>query len=76
MKQISLDLGIEYPNGMLAEQAGERIPLSVCKSNAGFYIGTMDHGDPFTRESNEYWHTAAQAWEALTSGQWTQRTHL
>jgi hypothetical protein len=62
------------PKGTLAAAAGKAFPLEVCKSAAGFYIGTLDEdGAPFTRESREYWAQRAQAETALTKGAWTQK---
>jgi hypothetical protein len=60
--------------GMLSKAAGECFPLSVCKSAAGYYIGTRDEeGLPFSRESAEYWKKPDQAEAALQAGRWTQR---
>lgn len=65
------------PKGMLAAAAGKAFPLEVCKSNAGFYIGTLDEeGAPYTRESVEYWRKREQAEAALTSGLWTQKPNF
>mgnify|MGYP000403812395 CR=1 FL=1 len=58
--------------GMLASQAGYRLPLEIQKSNAGFYIGTFDRG-PVSRESVEYWPTHELAQTALETGNWTQK---
>jgi hypothetical protein len=60
-----------------AEFAGRRLPLQVCESAEGFYLGTREeNGEPFTRESKEYWPTRQEANYALTSGDWTQRLYL
>lgn len=63
--------------GMLArEYCNKRLPLQVLQSAAGFYLGTADEEGPVSRESAEYWRTAAQAEKALAGkpGQdWTQR---
>ena len=65
------------PKGMLAEAAGKAFPLEVCKSAAGFYLGTLsEDGAPFTRESIEYWRKREQAEAALTSGRWTQKPNF
>jgi len=62
------------PFGKLARGAGADLPLTVCHSQAGYYLGTLDaEGLPFSRESAEYWRKPATAHEALRSGQWTQR---
>ena len=63
--------------GQLAAAAGERLPVQVLKSAAGFYIGTTTaDGFPFTRESTEYWASDVDAGKALEDGSWTQRTEL
>ncbi len=55
---------------------GERIKLSVCESNAGFYIGTLDpDGSPVSRESEHYYPTHAVALAALTDKTWEQKLH-
>jgi hypothetical protein len=65
------------PAGMLAKIAGEVFPVEVCKSAAGYYIGTRDaEGMPFTRESEEYWGKPDQAATALKKGRWTQRLNF
>jgi hypothetical protein len=62
------------PKGMLAAAAGKAFALEVCKSAAGFYIGTRDEdGAPFTRESREYWQKRELAETALSKGLWTQK---
>ncbi len=54
----------------------KELPLQVCSSRAGFYIGTIDDQcGPCSRESAEYFGTRAQAENALASGNWTQRSH-
>ena len=65
------------PKGMLAAAAGKAFPLEVCKSAAGFYIGTLnEEGVPFTRESCEYWRKREQAEAALAKGLWTQKPNF
>lgn len=60
--------------GELARAAGKAFPLQVCKSRAGYFIGTNDEdGLPYSRESAEYWPKADQAESALVHGRWTQR---
>lgn len=60
--------------GCLALVAGQVFPLEVCRSRAGYYLGTRDlDGLPFSRESVEYWPTAAAAEAARAAGTWTQR---
>jgi hypothetical protein len=64
--------------GWLAEKFGKRqLPLQICESAAGFYVGTRHENQPFTRESVEYWRTREQANEALLSqDKWTQKLQL
>lgn len=60
--------------GELAALAGRRLPVQVCKSAAGFFIGTADEeGLPFSRESTEYWQERIAAERAMSDGKWTQR---
>ena len=60
--------------GELARAAGKVFPLQICKSHAGYFIGTHDEdGLPYSRESAEYWPKADQAAAALVHGRWTQR---
>jgi len=64
-------------NGMLAKRFCKvTLPLQVCKSYAGFYIGTMEEGMPYSRESVDYWETHGLAQAALDSGNWTQKMSL
>ena len=49
------------------------LPLQVCRSAAGYYIGTVHPKDgPYSRESEEYFQTLEAAESALESGNWTQ----
>lgn len=61
--------------GDLAERfLREKLPLRVCRSAAGYYLGTLDeNGFPVSRESHEYFPDEASASAALASGSWTQR---
>lgn len=59
--------------GKLAMQIGQRLPLQVLRSAAGYYLGTFDAEGPVSRESVEYWPQRTQAEDALRSGGWTQR---
>lgn len=52
---------------------GKRLPLQVCRSAAGHYIGTVDADGPVSRESDEYFHSRQAADYALATGQWHQR---
>lgn len=57
---------------------GQRLPLKVLRSAAGYYLGTFDDEEgPISRESAEYWATEAEAEAALASNGtgWTQRDH-
>lgn len=62
--------------GLLAQRAGKDLPLEICYSAAGFYLGTYDDQGPYTRESQEYWPKREQAQRALEAGLWTQRPDL
>ena len=63
--------------GLLALASGSYFQLQVCKSQAGHYIGTLNaNGEPYTRESQEYWVDRAQAHQALRDGRWTQKASL
>ena len=62
--------------GFLAKRyGGEKRPLEVCQSAAGFYIGTKTpEGAPNTRESAEYWRKRRDADDALAGRRrWSQR---
>jgi hypothetical protein len=60
--------------GSLALDSGKALPLQVCPSAAGFYIGTLDtDGAPYSRESEEYWPTRPAAETALSKRSWKQR---
>lgn len=49
------------------------LPLQVCESQTGFFIGTMHPKDgPYSRESVEYYPTREQAEQALETGDWNQ----
>lgn len=63
--------------GKLAEaHCGVCLPLQVCQSANGYYIGTYDEEGPCSRESVEYFSTREKAQQALDSGDWTQREYL
>ncbi len=60
--------------GKLAAQCGQRLPLQVCQSRAGFYVGTLTvEGLPNSRESAENWPQRELAAQALCAGTFTQR---
>lgn len=65
------------PYGKLAHAyVGVKLPLTVLRSGAGFYIGTRDEdGGPVSRESKEYFQSPELAQQALDHGTWTQREH-
>lgn len=63
-------------HGLLAKQyGGVELPLQVLQSAAGFYLGTYDQDGPYSRESDCYWATRAEAQAALDSGDWPQKPH-
>lgn len=70
-----MSLQLTNQTGQLAEAWCKKIlPLSVLKSNAGYYIGTLDEdGMPCSRESNEYYRTEEDAQKAFGCGGWTQK---
>lgn len=59
--------------GVLAAQCGQRLPLEVLYSAAGWYIGTCLDDMPYSRESVQYWPKRELAAQALTSGKWSQK---
>jgi hypothetical protein len=69
-----MDKNVHRQYGRLAETFGKRqLPVDVCVSEAGFYLGTRDeNGEPFSRES-DYWATREEAERALVTGNWMQR---
>jgi hypothetical protein len=73
---IGADAPMPDKNGLLAERyGGEKLPLQVCRSRAGYYIGTKTaEGGPYSRESKEYWRNRRHAEAALAGRRWwTQR---
>jgi hypothetical protein len=60
--------------GQLAQQELQlRLPLQVCHSHRGYYIGTLLEGWPCSRESVEYYSDHPSANKALETKSWTQR---
>ena len=61
--------------GKVAHVYGGRVlRCRVCKSAAGWYIGTYDHdGSAYSRESVEYWQDEGQAEFHMGLRLWTQR---
>lgn len=47
--------------------------VQVCKSAAGYYIGTMDEDGPNCRLSEEYYPSFDEAQEALNNKTYTER---
>lgn len=73
-QNLVLDLDKVY--GMLAaKHCNQRLELTVLKSNAGFYIGTVDsvYGLPCSRESDCYWPSQVLAQQALDTKIWPQK---
>ena len=64
-------MNVQY--GKLALEAGYKLPIKVCESGAGFYLGTWGCEGPCTRESVEYFKSEKEAETALKTGHWTQR---
>jgi hypothetical protein len=64
-------------HGLLAFiYCGEILPLTICHSGAGYYIGTTSATEgPTSRESTEYWTSKSDAEKALASGNWVQRAN-
>lgn len=59
--------------GKLARETGMKLPLQVLPSAKGYYLGTATENGPYSRESEEYWPTAALAEQAMADGNFTQR---
>lgn len=59
--------------GQIALLFHANLPIEILEGDVGFYIGTREDGLPFSRESEEYFGTLAQARLALSTGSWTQR---
>ncbi|USR37571.1 hypothetical protein L1F06_012775 [Ectopseudomonas hydrolytica] len=71
---LSVDQARAESVGYLAlAHLGERRPLQVLRSGAGYYIGTADEDGPVSRESVEYFRSFHAADQALTTGDWQQR---
>lgn len=65
---------LDKPVGHLAyRDLGFQLPVTVLRSGAGYYLGTLNDEGPVSRESEEYFTTHEQALQALASGSWTQR---
>lgn len=67
---------LDKPVGHLAyRDLGLSLPVTVLRSGAGYYLGTLNDEGPVSRESEEYFTTHGQALQALASGSWTQRLY-
>lgn len=51
---------------------GTTVELTVCRSNAGYYIGSLCCCGPYSRESG-YYADYSKATEDLMNGFWTPR---
>lgn len=60
---------------LAAQYCNKQLPVQVCESASGYYIGTLDAGMPCSRESNEYFRKVHDAEEALLNGTWTQKEY-
>ena len=58
---------IQHGAPNICEDCGVKLENGVCRSAAGYYVGTVCNCGPYSRES-EYYKTYEQAKEALTSG--------
>lgn len=54
---------------------GVELKLQVCKSAAGYYVGTMCSCGPYSRESGYFW-TREECEEALKNGYGTRTTEF
>lgn len=62
------------PMGHLAyRDLGLRLPVTVLRSGAGYYLGTFNEEGPVSRESADYFKTQEEAEQALATDSWTQR---
>ncbi|MDH0214525.1 hypothetical protein B2J73_18105 [Stutzerimonas stutzeri] len=50
---------------------GQLLKLDILQSKAGWYIGTIDHDGPVSRESG-YYKTPQAAYDAMRAGNWEQ----
>ena len=55
------------------EDCRDFVTWGVCKSAAGWYIGTSCKCGPYSRESVEYYPTIDRAEVALRNDTWTRR---
>ena len=77
MKQLQSFRSSCKPLAVLASRCLHReVQLEICRSAAGFYLGTLLEGEPYTRESVEYWPEFDAAQAALDGGRWTQRNEV
>ncbi len=66
----------QLPKIIPGPKAGELLPVQVLKSAAGYYLGTLHEGMPYSRESQEYWPAKKAAGAALKTGNWSARRNL
>ena len=65
---------IDSSIGQLAiKYSGLSLPIQVCESGAGFYVGTQNDTGPVSRESAEYFSNEEEAINAIKYHSWTQR---
>ncbi|ANS05319.1 hypothetical protein [uncultured Mediterranean phage] len=63
---------ITSPN--IQSWAHPSLPVQVCRSAAGYYIGQMSKdGSPYSRLSDCYYRTHERADEALTFNTWIRK---
>lgn len=61
---------------MKCDDCGEQLPLKVCHSAAGYYIGWFcPNCGPYGRDSVEYYRTHEVATRAMTTETYTRRDH-
>ncbi len=53
------------------QTTGQLLKLDILHSKAGWYIGTIDHDGPVSRESG-YYKTPQAAYDAMRAGNWEQ----
>jgi hypothetical protein len=64
------------PTAIRDRQTGEVLPIKVLRSGAGYYLGTSSkNGEPYSRESEEYWRSGKDAEKTLARGEWSARRH-
>jgi len=56
----------------VCSECGTKLQMQVCRSAAGFYIGTICKCGPYSRES-DYFRTRETAQEELDNNTWEPR---